>query len=286
MPKKLTYEYVKEYIEKEGYVLLSTEYINNKSKLHIQCDKNHIYDAHFNSFYNGCRCSYCFGTPKHTYEYVKEYVEKEGFVLLSNHYSNNHQLLDLECDKGHKCKIRFDNFKNGTRCSVCTGTKKYSFNEVCKYIKSQKYKVISIQIEYKNVNTPIKMLCSNNHVYISTFHNFKRGYRCPKCNFSGEEKNVLQYVKSIYKGTIIENDKSQLINPTTNHWLELDIWMPETKKAIEYNGYYHTMEDHSKRDIIKQMMCDKQNIGLLVIQSNDWKKNKESVIKGIQKFLV
>ena len=32
MAKRLTYKEVKERIEKEGYILLSTEYINNKQK--------------------------------------------------------------------------------------------------------------------------------------------------------------------------------------------------------------------------------------------------------------
>ena len=33
MAKRLSYEDIKERIEKEGYVLLSKEYINNKQKL-------------------------------------------------------------------------------------------------------------------------------------------------------------------------------------------------------------------------------------------------------------
>jgi hypothetical protein len=84
MPQKLTYEYVKSFIEKDGYVLLSNEYVNSKTKLTIKCDEGHTYNAHFNSFRGGCRCPICFGTPKHNYQYVKEYVESDGFILLSD----------------------------------------------------------------------------------------------------------------------------------------------------------------------------------------------------------
>ena len=37
--KKLTYEYVKEQIEKEGYKLLSSEYVNSREKLELKCSK-------------------------------------------------------------------------------------------------------------------------------------------------------------------------------------------------------------------------------------------------------
>lgn len=40
MPKKLTYKYVKEQIERvEGYKLLSKKYIDSQTKLKIQCNK-------------------------------------------------------------------------------------------------------------------------------------------------------------------------------------------------------------------------------------------------------
>ena len=38
MPIKLTYEEVKEYIESFGYKLLSTKYINNRTKLKMELD--------------------------------------------------------------------------------------------------------------------------------------------------------------------------------------------------------------------------------------------------------
>ena len=41
MPKKLTYEEVKNYIELQGYQLLSEKYINNHTKLKMICDKGH-----------------------------------------------------------------------------------------------------------------------------------------------------------------------------------------------------------------------------------------------------
>lgn len=57
--KKLTYEYVKEQIEKKGYKLLSKEYKNAHTKLKIQCSKKHIYKVMWCNFKRGDRCPIC-----------------------------------------------------------------------------------------------------------------------------------------------------------------------------------------------------------------------------------
>ena len=57
--RRLAYEYVKKEIEKEGYELLSNNYINNREKLIIQCNNGHKYEARYNDFQSGYRCPYC-----------------------------------------------------------------------------------------------------------------------------------------------------------------------------------------------------------------------------------
>ena len=105
MPKKLTYDYVKKQIESvDGYKLLSTEYIDNRTKLLIQCDKEHEYEAIYNSFQNGKRCFICYGKRKYSYKYIKDYIESFGYKLLSTEYINSTTKLNIQCDKGHKYK--------------------------------------------------------------------------------------------------------------------------------------------------------------------------------------
>lgn len=57
--KKLTYEFVKEKIEKEGYELLSKEYKNIKSKLKVRCPEGHEYPVIYDNFKKGKRCKKC-----------------------------------------------------------------------------------------------------------------------------------------------------------------------------------------------------------------------------------
>lgn len=124
MPMKLTYEFIKKEIEKEGYKLLSTEYINANTKLKIKCDKGHKFRMRWSSFQQGQRCPierYIRGSSKIklTYEYVKEQIEKEGYQLLSHEYENCMSKIKIICDKGHEYKVTYNHFKNGKRCPIC-----------------------------------------------------------------------------------------------------------------------------------------------------------------------
>lgn len=64
MPKKLSYEYVKTYIESKGDTLVSNEYDNNKQILDIicgVCKKN--YNQTFDHFQRGYQHQYCVKLP-------------------------------------------------------------------------------------------------------------------------------------------------------------------------------------------------------------------------------
>lgn len=61
MPRQYTYEEVKKYIEEDGNnILLSETYVNNKEKLSIKCENNHIFTMSFHDFKAGCRCRMCY----------------------------------------------------------------------------------------------------------------------------------------------------------------------------------------------------------------------------------
>src|SRR6056297_2002554 len=133
MNMKLTYDYVKIFIESKGYQLLSDSYINSHTKLYVKCPIGHEYKVKFNNFQQGQRCPFCASNIKYTYNYVKEYIEKEDYQLLSKEYKNINTKLLLKCPIGHEYDVNFKNFKQGTRCSYCTGNKKYTYNYVKNY---------------------------------------------------------------------------------------------------------------------------------------------------------
>ena len=67
----------------------------------------------------------------------------------------------------------------------------------------------------------------------------------------------------------------------------MDIYLPEVKKAIEFNGkYWHSSKIMKKRDAYKQVLCDENDIRLLSVSEFDWIDNKDVCLKNIEKFIL
>src|SRR5574343_315234 len=116
----LTIEKVKNYVESvDGYKLISTKYDNSKTKLTLQCPKGHIFQMRYNDFQQGQRCPKCSCKCKFTYEYVKEYIEKDGYILISTRYINALKKIKIKCPRGHIFQMSFNGFKYGYRCVKC-----------------------------------------------------------------------------------------------------------------------------------------------------------------------
>jgi len=297
---KLEYDYVKSQIESiDGYKLLSKEYINAKSKLKIQCPEGHIYQALFHKFKNGRRCPECYNKNRgydQRFEYndVKSYIESYGYKLLSGEYKNINTKLKLQCPEGHIYQASYNVFKNGHRCKICSDKKgslkqRLKYNDVKSYIESYGYKLLSG--EYKNNRVKMDIQCPEGHIFKMKYNNFQIGQRCPICNYnnisSKPEKEIQEYIRSIYNGKIINNDRNTIINPLTGWNLELDIYLPELNKAIEFNGtYWHSLDKAKIYDKIKADQCEQKNIDLLIIDENEWGNNKEKCEKIINNYVI
>jgi len=284
---KLTYNEVKHFIESKGYTLLSKEYINANTKLTVKCDKGHIYKVKYGHFQQGHRCAICQGVKKLTYNKVKNYIESKNYSLLSKKYSNNKNKLTVKCDKDHIYKVSFSDFQQGNRCAICQGVKKLTYDFVKNYINSNGYTLLSKK--YENNSTKLTIKCNKNHVYKSSFSNFKKGRRCPICNkknvTSKGERDVAKFI-TLLNINIIKNDRTQILNPVTGHYLELDIWIPNLNKAIEYNGaYWHSLPNNQINDQIKKEQCKKLNIDLLIIDDIEWNNNQKYQKQIIKEFI-
>jgi hypothetical protein len=98
---------------------------------------------------------------------------------------------------------------------------------------------------------------------------------------SKEEIEVLNYIKSIYTGKILENYRIE-----TN--LEIDIYLPELNIGIEYNGLYWHCEENGrgqKYHINKTIKSKNQGIRLIQIFSDEW-LNKQEIVKSKLKSIL
>lgn len=287
--KKLTYEYIKNFIEKEGYLLLSSKYDNSTSKLILSCKKHHVFEMCWSDFQQGHRCPTCNNCKKHTIEELKYHLNNEGYTLISTEYKNAVSKMCVLCPKGHEYQTSWNRFvSNGYRCPVCAGNIKLTYNDVNDYISSVGYLLLSAH--YIKNSYKLRFQCPKNHQFDMKLDNFKNGQRCPICRCmkdgSKPEKEIVNYIKTIYRGDVSENTRRVIKNYWTNRWLELDIYLPDIRKAIEFNGTHWHMDDDKKwHDEIKNKQCKQKEIDLLVVKENDWRNNKHSCLEEIKNFI-
>lgn len=91
------------------------------------------------------------------------------------------------------------------------------------------------------------------------------------------EKEIVEYLKTIYNGDIIKNDKKVL------NGKELDIYIPDKKIAIEFDGLYWHSDIAGNKDkkyhLNKTIECENKEIQLIHIFEDEW-INKEDIVKS------
>jgi hypothetical protein len=109
---------------------------------------------------------------------------------------------------------------------------------------------------------------------------------CTECNpiddkVSSFHLEVLEYIKSIYNGSIIVNDR-EVIKP-----LEIDIYLPEKGIGIECNGlYWHSEKYKNKKYHQNKYLKSKEaNTKLIQIYDDDWNLKKDIIKSRISNQL-
>lgn len=286
MSLKFDLDFVKKYVSDYGYEYMDCidgEYKNTKSRILLKCPNGHDYETTFGNFRKGKRCKEC---QKHSYSYVKEYIESFNYKLLSDEYIGVNEKLNIMCDQGHKYKASFHKFKNGKRrCPICKGIKsskaqRKDFKDVVELFKKHDYKVLSCEDEFINTHKKLKVMCPKGHDYEVTPANFLTGYRCPICSMSSGEKYVYDFLKSknIKFDTqyVFDDLRSKkdvclrfdfaILSDDGNVECLIEI---DGKQHYQFIGYfYNDMEEFETRkynDNLKNEYCKKNNIPLIRI---------------------
>ena len=96
---------------------------------------------------------------------------------------------------------------------------------------------------------------------------------------SSAEKDIIEYLKKIYKGNIVASDRTLLGGK------ELDILLPDKKIGIEFNGsYWHsTVFKNKYYHQNKTMLCLQKGIRLIHIFEYEW--NNPDMQEKIKRYL-
>lgn len=296
--KKLSYEQVKEYVEQQGCTFVSDSYTNSSTKIELKCSKEHNFSMTWRDFNSGARCPICAGNSKPSYEYVKKYIENEGYVLLSDSYINARAKLEILCPNGHRCDKTWDKFKGqDRRCGICANNIKYTYEYIKNYIEQQNYTLVSEKYGGSKVRLSVK--CSNNHITDIFFDNFKnKKYRCNQCSkdIYKDEKECRRIFEEITGYGFPSKRPNFLKNPKTGFNLELDGYCEELKLAFEYDGEQHFSSGHwggsdgfqirLSNDNLKDSLCIKHGIILIRIPFTAKNRKYEFILEKMEQLNV
>lgn len=124
------------------------------------------------------------------------------------------------------------------------------------------------------IKLPLERLVLNGHASFIKNSDIPKIIDCVEGNGSSFECEVRDYIKNIYNGEIITNTRS-IITP-----LELDIYIPEKKLAIECNGiFWHSSLNECNRNyhFNKSKACQEQGIRLIHIYETEWFEQPDKI---------
>lgn len=99
------------------------------------------------------------------------------------------------------------------------------------------------------------------------------------------EKEVYDYVKSIVTDEVYYQSRGIIKNPNNDKHLELDIYIPSKKIAIEYNGsYWHSRCDKNYH-LNKTLACEELGIRLIHIWDYEWIYQQDLIKRFLKNLL-
>lgn len=110
-----------------------------------------------------------------------------------------------------------------------------------------------------------------------------RGIRvCPSCSSSTSrgERAILKFVEEL--GFMAVSRDRTVIAPK-----ELDIWIPEKRLAIEFDGtYWHSAKFESRSKSVEKLnLCDTHGVQLITLQEHLWVQKPNQVLSRLRSIL-
>ena len=279
--KKYDLGSVKEICEYSGYTLIDNNYKDSNTPISvIKNDCGHTTEVKVSELIKGRKpCKVC--NKRNTAEDFYNKLAGSGIKAIGK-YKNmrTNVLVEYACGHTHNMNPGHLMYNNiGIKCTQCnTNTVK---NRLYKLL--DEYAIIPVDT-YITTQMPMQVKYACGHIGAVIPNNMTSsgsGIDCPICNagstVSRQEKEIVEYIKSIYSGWVIENDRTILEGK------ELDIVIPDLGIAIEFNG----SRWHSEEAVGKDYHLNKLNkvnefgYSLLSITDTEWTKDKDIVLSRI-----
>ena len=266
-------------------------YKNAYSSITVICPVHGPFQQRAGAHLRGQGCFKCAVDAKSltTEKFIKKAREVHGnkYDYSKVNYKNNHAKVPIICPVHGPFQQYPINHLRGHGCKSCVGLERLTTKEfINRAQKVHGHKFDYSKTIYINAETNVIIICPVHGKFAQMAYNHLTGRGCLKCALhekkSKGEKELCDFIKSIYPGEILENTRKFIGGK------ELDIYLPELKLAFEYNGeYWHQFHEEKEPDYHKnkRKACKENGIKLIEVWENDWKKNNQQIKDLISKHL-
>ena len=268
------------------YDYSKVNYISNRKNVTIICSEHGEFEQTPSNHLRGKGCKYCGGTAKmDTKLFIKKAKEvyDDTYDYSQVDYTTSNTNVTILCLEHGEFMTTPNNFlAKGRGCPYCYPTifDKKSFILTMSKIHGNKYDYS--KVDYIDINTPVTIMCPEHGEFEQKPCSHRENHGCKKCSnaISIIEKDIVTFIKSLGV-ELVENDKS-IIKP-----YELDIYIPEYKLAIEFNGLYWHSElfVDSNYHLNKTKLCEANGVRLIHVFEDEWLYKKDIVKSRLKNIL-
>lgn len=208
--------------------------------------------------------------------YIEKYGSAEAFYSYRDAKSRKTNLEKYGCEN-----IAKDEEVSKKRI---LGKRKNYYGQFLKRLNEKHMELLTPKEEYfGNPSIVLRLKCLDCGTEFETEETSPQRIICPTCRrlpFSRKEKDLFDFVKSEYDGEVVPN--ARCVGIFSDH-KEVDIWIPEKRLGIEFNGnYWHSdkfKEDPSAHQR-KTLEAAEHGVRLIQVFEHEWDEKREK-IKGL-----
>ena len=231
-------ESARQLAQDKGGECLSTEYINNSTKLTWRCAVGHHWVAAPKDIQQGRWCPICAGKkpPEMALNELGEIARSRNGQCLSDHYVGARVKLRWQCEVGHEWEAIPDSVKRGTWCPHCAGHVKLTL-EVMKQVALAKGGEC-LSTRYSNSNEKLHWRCAAGHKWLAVAYHVRAGHWCPICSAGNSERICRDIFEQMFGLPFPKLRPSWLLGGKGRK-MELDGYCESLRLAFEYHGHQH-----------------------------------------------
>ena len=291
MKRLTTEDFIKAAREIHGdkYDYSKVNYINNTTPVTIICPEHGEFQQKPCVHLTGHGCPACKNVKQlDTAEFIRraKAVHGDKYDYSLSIYKNKRTKVIVICPIHGQFEQLPMNHTKGQGCPKCGKDKaidrigdyrnarktKEEFQNDLNRMYGGQYEIVG---DYVNNKTYTEIFChkkdkngKGHGIFVTRPDGLINGHGCPKCfhTISQAEIDIVEFIKDNYNGEIITHDRKIL------NGKELDIFLPEKKIAIEYDGLiWHSEKYRDKTDILyKHNECISKGIRLINIFEDEW----------------